>query len=54
MKETLIDILRQEHRDVETRIAHELERQDPDPKRLKELQDQAQDLRRELERIPET
>jgi DNA-directed RNA polymerase specialized sigma24 family protein len=54
MKDTLIDILRQEHREVEMQIAHELDRQDPDPKRLKELRDQAQDLRRQLERIPET
>lgn len=54
MKGTLIDILRQEHREVETQIAHELGRQAPDPRRLKELQDQEQDLRRQLERIPET
>lgn len=54
MKDTLVDILRQEHREVEARIAQELGRQDPDPKRLKELKDQEQDLRRQLEHIPET
>ena len=50
MKEALISIMRQEQKALETRIAEERQRQDPDGMRLEEMREEATDLRRQLER----
>jgi hypothetical protein len=53
MKEALISIIRQEHVALEARIAEEMQRQTPDGMRLEEMQEEASDLQRQLERYKE-
>jgi uncharacterized protein involved in exopolysaccharide biosynthesis len=50
MKEALINIIREERVALEARIADELKRRVPDDMRIEALQEEASDLRRQLER----
>lgn len=50
MKEALINIIREERVALEARIADELKRRVPDNMRIEALQEEASDLRRQLER----
>jgi hypothetical protein len=50
MKEALISIVRQERSQLEAMIASELERMDPDRRRVEGLRREAQDLQRQLDR----
>jgi hypothetical protein len=53
MKEALISIIRQEHVALESLIAAELQREDPDSLRIEALQEEASDLARQLDRYEE-
>jgi hypothetical protein len=53
MKEALISIIRQEHVALESLIAAELQREDPDSLRIEALQEEASELARQLDRYEE-